>query len=30
VAGSRFRFTERGTYNLKGVANDWPLFSAEL
>ncbi len=30
VAGSRFRFTERGTYNLKGVAGDWPLFAVEL
>ena len=30
VAGSRFRFADRGTYSLKGVAGDWPLFAVEL
>jgi class 3 adenylate cyclase len=30
VAGSRFRFNERGTYRLKGVSGDWPLFAVEL
>lgn len=30
VAGSHFRFNERGTYSLKGVAGDWPLFAVEL
>ena len=30
VAGSRFRFAERGTYSLKGVAGDWPLFAVDL
>jgi class 3 adenylate cyclase len=29
VAGSRFRFADRGTYTLKGVAGDWPLFAVE-
>ena len=29
VAGSRFKFFERGTYTLKGVAGDWPLFTVE-
>lgn len=29
VAGSRFKFSERGTYNLKGVSGDWPLFTVE-
>jgi class 3 adenylate cyclase len=27
VAGSQFRFDERGTFSLKGVAGDWPLYS---
>jgi class 3 adenylate cyclase/alpha-beta hydrolase superfamily lysophospholipase len=30
VAGSRFKFTERGTYSLKGVSGGWPLFTVEL
>jgi len=30
VAGSRFRFDERGTYSLKGVAGDWQLFAVDL
>ena len=30
VAGSRFRFNERGSYSLKGVSGDWPLFAVEL
>ena len=29
VAGSRFKFSERGTYTLKGVSGDWPLFTVE-
>ena len=29
VAGSRLRFSERGTYSLKGVSGDWPLFTVE-
>ena len=29
VAGSRFRFSERGTYSLKGVSGDWPLFAVD-
>jgi class 3 adenylate cyclase len=30
AAGSRFRFADRGTYTLKGVAGDWPLFAVEF
>jgi class 3 adenylate cyclase len=30
VAGSRFEFRERGTYSLKGLSGDWPLFTVEL
>jgi class 3 adenylate cyclase len=30
VAGSRFKFSERGTYSFKGIAGDWPLFAVEL
>ncbi len=30
VAGSKFRFSERGTYNFKGVPGDWPLFTVKL
>jgi class 3 adenylate cyclase len=30
VAGSGFRFTDRGTHRLKGVADDWQLYAAEL
>jgi class 3 adenylate cyclase len=30
VVGSRFKFSEQGTYNLKGIAGDWPLFAVEL
>jgi class 3 adenylate cyclase len=29
VAGSRFRFNDRGTYSLKGVSGDWPLFTVD-
>ena len=29
VAGSRFRFSERGTYNLKGISGEWPIFAVE-
>jgi hypothetical protein len=29
VAGSRFKFSERGTYTFKGVSGDWPLFRVE-
>jgi class 3 adenylate cyclase len=29
VAGSRFKFSEQGTYKLKGIAGDWPLFTVE-
>jgi class 3 adenylate cyclase len=29
VAGSRFKFSERGTYTLKGVSGEWPLFTVE-
>ena len=29
VAGSKFRFSERGTYSLKGVSGEWPLFTVE-
>ncbi len=29
VAGSRLKFSERGTYSLKGVSGDWPLFTVE-
>jgi len=29
VAGSKFKFSERGTYNFKGVPGDWPLFTVE-
>ncbi len=30
VAGSRFKFRERGTYSLKGLSGDWLLFTVEL
>ena len=30
VVGSRFKFREQGTYNLKGMAGEWPLFAVEL
>jgi class 3 adenylate cyclase len=30
VAGSRFKFSEQGTFSLKGIAGDWPLFAVEL
>ena len=30
VAGSRFKFSKQGTYDLKGVASDWPLFAVAL
>ena len=30
VVGSSFRFSEQGTYRLKGVAGAWPLFAVEL
>jgi class 3 adenylate cyclase/pimeloyl-ACP methyl ester carboxylesterase len=29
VAGSKFKFTERGVYSLKGVSGDRPLFAVE-
>ena len=29
VAGSTFKFRERGTYGFKGVAGDWALYSIE-
>ncbi len=29
VAGSKFKFSERGTYNFKGVPGDWQLFTVE-
>ena len=29
VVGSVFTFTERGTYNLKGVPGEWSLYSAK-
>jgi len=29
VAGSRFKFIERGIHHLKGIPGDWPLFSVE-
>jgi class 3 adenylate cyclase len=30
VAGSGFAFTDRGTHSLKGVADDWQLYAAEV
>ena len=30
VAGSKFNFSERGIFRLKGVSGDWPLFIVEL
>jgi class 3 adenylate cyclase len=30
VAGSGFRFTDRGTHRLKGVADEWQLYAAEV
>jgi hypothetical protein len=27
--GAGFRFTDRGTHRLKGVADEWQLFGAE-
>jgi hypothetical protein len=29
VAGSEIAFRERGTFSLKGVPGDWPLYAAE-
>lgn len=29
VVGSNFKFMESGTYQLKGVAGDWPLYSVQ-
>jgi class 3 adenylate cyclase len=29
VAGSQFKFREQGTYNLRGISGDWPLFTVE-
>ena len=29
VVGSGFKFTETGTYSLKGVPGEWGLFSVE-
>jgi class 3 adenylate cyclase len=29
VIGSRFKFSEQGTYSLKGITGDWPLFAVE-
>ena len=29
VAGSAFRFRDRGSYRLQGVSDDWSLFSVE-
>jgi class 3 adenylate cyclase len=29
VVGSHFKFMEGGTYQLKGVAGDWPLYSVQ-
>ena len=29
VVGSHFKFMQSGTYRLKGVAGDWPLFSVQ-
>ena len=29
VVGSGFRFTEKGSYGLKGVPGEWSLFSVE-
>ena len=30
VAGSKFNFSERGTFGLKGVSGDWPLFTVQV
>jgi class 3 adenylate cyclase len=30
VAGSGFRFADRGSHRLKGVDDDWQLYAAEL
>ena len=30
VAGSGFRFADRGTHRLKGVADEWQLYAAEV
>jgi class 3 adenylate cyclase len=30
VVGSRFGFSEQGTYSLKGIAGDWPLFAVAV
>jgi class 3 adenylate cyclase len=27
VAGTQFKFREQGTYKLRGVLGDWPLFT---
>jgi class 3 adenylate cyclase len=29
VAGSQFKFREQGSYNLRGISGDWPLFTVE-
>jgi class 3 adenylate cyclase len=29
VAGSRFRFSERGSHELKGLSGNWPLFAVD-
>jgi hypothetical protein len=30
VAGSGFRFADRGTHRLKGIPDDWQLYAVEL
>jgi class 3 adenylate cyclase len=30
VVGSMFKFSEQGTYNLKGIAGAWPLFAVAM
>jgi class 3 adenylate cyclase len=30
VAGSKFNFSDRGTFGLKGVSGDWSLFTVQL
>jgi class 3 adenylate cyclase/pimeloyl-ACP methyl ester carboxylesterase len=30
VAGAGFRFTDRGSHSLKGIADEWQLYSVEL
>jgi class 3 adenylate cyclase len=29
VAGSQFKFREQGTFKLRGISSDWPLFTVE-